>query len=296
MQQQTHNNNNNKHNARANIAMGRRRKSNWMHSTRRPFDGMQTEIIGSCNGSNSSDNKNNNNHDRRRRSAICVTAADATVDDRRYNVTDAAAVCDRNNNTTNVDNNNNNRHRRRDYKNVNKNKNSWCRRSGSGRAPSTAGNNCDFFNLATILFTMFMIVNVQLSSGLIELQTEKEKHGKCRTIRTFAYFPISPFSFRRRENPSCANGPLNSVGEFNQTNRRMNIACVFWNDSRLKLIAFLMFASLFTDHRDPSHENLDAFQNHLPTHHLNVQSAVETEPLSMQCHFQKCSRHEQNDV
>lgn len=27
---------------------------------------------------------------------------------------------------------------------------------------------------------MFMIVNVQLSSGLIELQTEKEKHGKSR--------------------------------------------------------------------------------------------------------------------
>lgn len=36
-----------------------------------------------------------------------------------------------------------------------------------------------FFNfIATILFATIIIVNVRHSCGLIEIQTEKEKHGK----------------------------------------------------------------------------------------------------------------------
>lgn len=43
-----------------------------------------------------------------------------------------------------------------------------------------AFRNCaHFFNfIATILFATIMIVNVRHSCGLIEIQTEKEKHGK----------------------------------------------------------------------------------------------------------------------
>lgn len=143
--------------------MGRRQKSNWMHSTpRRPFDKMQTEIIGSCNGSNSSDSTN----------TICATADSVGI---RCDGADNAATHARNNN---------NHHQ---HKNNNKNSYSGCSSSNNGGA----GNNCDFFNFATILFAMFMIFNVQLSSGLIEIQTEKEKHGKSQSHSNIQYSCIS---------------------------------------------------------------------------------------------------------
>lgn len=48
------------------------------------------------------------------------------------------------------------------------------------RGKAIAFRKCaHFFNLiATILFATIMIVNVRHSCGLIEIQTEKEKHGK----------------------------------------------------------------------------------------------------------------------
>lgn len=50
---------------------------------------------------------------------------------------------------------------------------------GGGKATIAFRNRAHFFNLiATILFATIMIVNVRYSCGLIEIQTEKEKHGK----------------------------------------------------------------------------------------------------------------------
>lgn len=47
------------------------------------------------------------------------------------------------------------------------------------KTPSVFRNRSHYFNLiATILFATIMIVNVHHSCGLIEIQTEKEKHGK----------------------------------------------------------------------------------------------------------------------
>lgn len=161
--------------------MARRRKSNWIQPTRRAFDKMQTEIIGSCNGSNSSDSKNNR--------TICATAgasaaAAAAANSSRCGVADAG--------------NNNNHH----HKNNHKNSYSGCSSNTNGGA----GNNCDFFNFATILFAMFMIVNVQLSSGLIELQTEKEKHGKSRaTIYKYSNNMRYLAIFRRCRNARCVS-------------------------------------------------------------------------------------------
>lgn len=52
-------------------------------------------------------------------------------------------------------------------------------RGGSGGGGKAFRNRAHFFNLiATILFATIMIVNVRHSCGLIENQTEKEKHGK----------------------------------------------------------------------------------------------------------------------
>lgn len=48
------------------------------------------------------------------------------------------------------------------------------------RKTASTHNCVHFFHsvIATALFAMIMIVNVQHSCGLIEIQTEKEKHGK----------------------------------------------------------------------------------------------------------------------
>lgn len=52
--------------------------------------------------------------------------------------------------------------------------------NNNAHGKAIAFRNCaHFFNLiATILFATIMIVNVRHSCGLIEIQTEKEKHGK----------------------------------------------------------------------------------------------------------------------
>lgn len=51
-------------------------------------------------------------------------------------------------------------------------------RNGS-RGGGVSGSVVRFFNFtATILFATIMIVNVRHSCGLIDIQTEKEKHGE----------------------------------------------------------------------------------------------------------------------
>lgn len=52
-------------------------------------------------------------------------------------------------------------------------------RNGSRGGSSVSGSVVRFFNFAaTILFATIMIVNVRHSCGLIDIQTEKEKHGE----------------------------------------------------------------------------------------------------------------------
>lgn len=99
--------------------------------------------------------------------------------------------------------NNNNNHNHNTNNNDNNSKNCWKTCNGKSVInKSTIGRrtvaklNCDFFNFVTILFAMFAIVNVQFSSGLIEMQNEKEKHGKFILTSTYFLFVVeSPIDF-----------------------------------------------------------------------------------------------------
>lgn len=59
--------------------------------------------------------------------------------------------------------------------------------SNEMRAYKRRNRNCDFLNFVTIIFAMCLFVNVQLSSGLIEIQNEKEKHGKRKNKTSFLF-------------------------------------------------------------------------------------------------------------
>lgn len=63
-------------------------------------------------------------------------------------------------------------------KNINNNNNNHHNHNNNNSYSLCNNKKCDFFNFCTILFTIFMIFNVQFTSALIEIQNEKEKHGE----------------------------------------------------------------------------------------------------------------------
>lgn len=57
-----------------------------------------------------------------------------------------------------------------------------------GKTVAFRNGGIRFFNLiATILFATIMIVNVRHSCGLIEIQTEKEKHGEYTSLYSIVF-------------------------------------------------------------------------------------------------------------
>lgn len=121
---------------------------------------METKVGGSCNGSNECQR---NTITRKNVNVVEKYGANQLIASAAAVVTSATVKSNAEASAGNgIDGNNNNSHNHNS-------KSSYNLRSNK---------KCDFFNFATILFAIFMIVNVQFSFAIIEIQNEKEKHGE----------------------------------------------------------------------------------------------------------------------